>query len=185
MAAFDEIDYTRFDVRAAVECEGVVVVDRSHRDSCLEWLEREDYEVESIDFRQGIAAAVPEINELFRWKEQFGYELSADRAPGLDALRDGFEFDLQPGERKVLELKNADVAYRENRRWCLELLYIAHEHAIEQLALGARFFMVLFLDPRSRLIGKKYESLVVPDTYVLEPHPDHPFGPAPVAPPGT
>ena len=182
MAAFEEIDYTRFDCSAAVECEGVAVVDKEHRESCLAWLRREGYGIESIDFGQGIAAAVPKINDLFRWEEQFGYELRADCAPGLDALRDGFEFELQPGEGKVLELKNADVAYRENRRWLLELLYIAHEHSIEQLALGVRFFTVLFLDPRSRLIGKQYESLSVPPSYAILSE-SNPFGPAQKAPP--
>jgi len=184
MAAFEEIDYTRFDCWAAVECEGVAVVEKGHRESCLEWLRREDYGIESIDFGQGIASAVPEINDLFRWKERFGYELSADRAPGLDALRDGFEFELQPGEREVLELTNADVAYREDRRWMLELLSIAHEHSIEQLALGACFITVLFLDPGSRLIGKQFESLGVPKAWVLDP-PNLPLDSAPSAPPAS
>lgn len=184
MAAFDEIDYIRFDVWATVECEGVAVVDKEDRESCLAWLRQEGYGIETIDFGQGIAAAVPQINDLFRWKEQFGYELSADGAPGLDALRDGFEFELQPGERKVLELKNANVGYRENRRWFVWLLNIAHEQSIEQLALGACFFTVLVLDPRSRLIGKEYESLRVPKAWQGHPpkgwlgQPNHPFGPA-------
>jgi len=180
MAPFDEIDYTRFDVWAAVECHGVAVVDTAQRESCLAWLRGEGYAVGSIDFGQGIPAAVPQINELFRWKEQFGYEFSADRAPNLNALRDGFEFDIQPGDGKALALDNADVAYRKDRRWFVELLAIAHEHSKEQLALGARFFTVLFLDEGSRLIGKQYESLGVPNIWLG--HAGHPFGPALTAP---
>lgn len=175
MAAFAEIDYTRFDCWAVIECAGVAVVDKERREACLAWLRQEDYGIESIDFGQGIAAAVPKINTLFHWQEQFGYELSADRAPGLDALRDGFEFELQPGEGKVLELENAQAAYRENRRWFLTLLHIAHEQSMEQLALGACFFAVLFLDPRSRLIGKEYERLIVPRAYPILPG-SNPFG---------
>lgn len=180
MAAFDEIDRTRLDVRAAVECEGVVVVDKAQRESCLAWLRREGYGIESIDFGQGIGPATVALRDLLRWEEQFGTPADPESL-NLDALRDGFEFDLQSGEGKALELNNADVAYRQDRRWFLGLLAIAHEHSIEQLALGARFFTVLFLDPGSRLIGKQYESISVPNTYVLG-HPDHPFGPAPTGP---
>jgi hypothetical protein len=185
MAAFDEIDYDRFDVWAVVECNGVTVVETAHRESCLAWLRREGYGVESIDFGQGIRAAVPQINEVFRWEEQFGYEFSSDRAPNLDALRDGFEFDLRPGDGKALVFHSAEVAYRKDRRWFLNLLAIAHEHSTEQLALGARFFTVLFLDEGSRLIGKRYEEVVVPRAYNTYPRLDDPFAGRPKIPSGS
>jgi hypothetical protein len=80
----------------------------------------------------------------------------------LDALRDGFDFNLKPGEGHVLELLNAEVAQREDPWWLSGLLAIAHEHSVQQLALGARFFAVLVLDRDSLLIGAPYESLSVP-----------------------
>ena len=180
MAAFDEPDFTRFDFWAVVVGEGIAVVDTEHRETCLAWLRREDYGVESIDFGQGIGPATIAIREMLRWEEQFGPPADPENL-NLNALDDGFDFDLRPGEGKTLELRNADVAYREDREWFLGLLSIAHGHSIEHLALGARFFTVLVLDPGSRLIGKQYESACVPLPWVLG-HPDHPFGPAPVGP---
>ena len=93
MAAFDELDWTRFDVWAAVALEGVVVVENSHRDACRRWLLQNDYTLSSIDFARGIGPAIVSLDELFRWEEQFGYRLTPEKR-NLDALRDGFEFDL-------------------------------------------------------------------------------------------
>jgi hypothetical protein len=72
MAAFDELDWTRFDVWAALAREGVVVVDTAHRESCLAWLRQEGYGIESIDFGQGIGPATLVIRDLLRWEERFG-----------------------------------------------------------------------------------------------------------------
>jgi hypothetical protein len=173
-AAFDQLDWTRFDVWAALARDGVVVVDTAHRESCLAWLRREGYGIESIDFRQGIGPATLAIRDLLRWEEKFGIPAKPDSL-NLNALRDGFEFDLQPGEGKALELRDADVAYLEDREWLLGLLAIATEYSLQQLALGARFFAVLFLDRGSPLIGAQYESLIVPDTYRTRPGPSDPF----------
>jgi hypothetical protein len=161
MAAFDELDWTRFDVWAAVALHGVVVVKPDHRDACHTWLRQHDYALTSIDFAQGIGPAVVALGEQFRWEEQFGYRLTAEKR-NLDALRDGFEFDLQPGQGHVLELLNADAAHREDPRWLTGLLAIAHEYSRWQLALGARFFAMLVLDRESPLIGTAYETLKVP-----------------------
>jgi hypothetical protein len=139
MAAFAELDWTRFDVWAAVALEGVAVVQPVHRDACLAWLRQHDYAITSIDFAQGVSPAVVALGETFRWQEQFGYILSPD-SRNLDALRDGFDFDLRPGQSHVLELLSAEVAHRENREWLSGLLAIAHEYSRWQLALGARFF---------------------------------------------
>jgi hypothetical protein len=185
MAAFDELDFTAFDFCAIVEDGGIAVVDLEHRESCLASLRRQGYGIESIDFRQGIAAAAPEINELFRWEEQFGYAFTADRGLNLNALRDGFEFELQPGEGKVLELRGAEDAYHEDSYWLLSLLAIAHEYSVQQLALGARFFALLFLGRGSPLIGAEYEPLVVPSPYVIHPRLQDPFLGWPEAPPGS
>ena len=114
MAAFNELDLTRFDVWAAVTMDGVAVVETAHREACLAWLRQHEYAVTSIDFAKGVGPAVVALGEQFHWKEQFGYRLAAE-SRNLDALRDGFEFGLKPGQGHVLELLNADVAHREVR----------------------------------------------------------------------
>jgi hypothetical protein len=161
MAAFAELDWTRFDVWAAVAMEGVAVVKSEHREACLAWLRQHDYAVTSIDFALGIGPAVVALGEIFRWESKFGYRLTPERR-NLDALRDGFDFDLKPGQGHVLELLNAEVAHHEDDRWLSGLLAIAHEHSLWQMALGARFFAILVLDRGSPLIGAPYETLSVP-----------------------
>lgn len=185
MAAFDELDFTRFDFDAVVVHGGIAVVDTEHREACLGSLRRQGYGIDTLDFRDGIGSAAPQINQLFRWEEQFGYELTGEGGLNLDALRDGFEFELQPGKGRALELKGAEDAYNEDSYWLLSLLAIAHEYSTWQLALGARFFVLLFLDRGSPLIGQQYESLGVPDPYVIHPRAEDPFSGSPTVPPGT
>ena len=161
MTAFAELDWTRFDVWAVVAMEGVAVVESAHRESFLEWLRQHDYAVSSIDFAQGVSSAVVVIGEKFRWEEQCGYRL-APESRNLNALRDGFAFELKPGQGQVLELLNAEVAHHEDPNWLFGLLSIAHEYSRWQLALGARFFVTLILDRGSPLIGLPFETLSVP-----------------------
>jgi hypothetical protein len=186
MAAFDELDFTRFDFDAVVVGLGIAVVETAHRESCLASLRRQGYGIDSLDFRDGIESAAPQINELFRWEEQFGYEFTAEDGLNLDALRDGFEFELQPGEGRVLELRGAEEAFHEDSYWLLSLLAIAHEYSTWQLAIGARFFVLLFLDPGSSLIGQQYRSLGVPSyPYAIHPRAEDPFAGSTKVPPGT
>ncbi len=161
MPAFEQLDYTRFDVWAVVVAEGVVVVETARRDACHLWLGERKYTITSIDFGQGVDAAEIALGESLRWQEQFGYKLTGKNL-NLDALRDGFDFDLKPGQGHVLELLNAEVAQQEDLRWLNGLLSISHEYSRNQLALGARFFTMLVLDPASPLIGTTYETLSVP-----------------------
>jgi hypothetical protein len=162
MAAFDILDWKRFDVWAIVAMEGIAVVETAHRQDLHAWLSKHAYTVTSIDFSQGVSPAVVALGEHLRWEEQFGYKLSAD-SRNLDALRDGFEF--KPGHGHVLELLNADVAYLEDPLWLSGLLAIAHEHSRRQLAVGTRFFATLILNRDSPLIGKPYETLSVPSPF--------------------
>jgi hypothetical protein len=177
MAAFHELDWTRFDVWAAVARGGVVVVETAQRDASHAWLREHDYPLTTIDFAKGISPAVVALGELFRWEEQFGYRLTPEKR-NLDALRDGFEFDLKPGQGHVLELLGADVAYREDPRWTTGLLAIAHEYSRWQLALGARFFAMLILDRGSTPIGVTYETLTVTNPFRFAARLDDPFAEA-------
>lgn len=179
MAAFAELDWTRFDVWAIVSNEGVTVVDLAQRQACLAWLRRYNYAITSLDFEAGVGPAVALLGKELRWEEQFGYELTPTNR-NLDALRDGFDFDLQPGHGRVLELLNGDVAYREDPRWLLGLLAIAHEHSLHQLALGARFFAVLVLRHDSPLIGASYERSSVPVPFWTSASHGDPFALQPI-----
>lgn len=180
MAAFGELDWTRFDVWAAVAMEGVAVVEVAHREACLTWLRQHEYGVTSIDFARGIGPAVVAFGEKLRWEEQFGYRLEPD-SRNLNALRDGFEFDLKPGEGHVLELLNAEVAHREAPSWLSGLLAIAHEHSRWQLALGACFFATLILDRGSPLVGVTYQTLSVPVPFWTAANHGDPFKATPRA----
>ena len=161
MAAFDQLDWTQFDVWAVVVMEGVAVVETRHRDVCRAWLRLHGYTVTSLDFAQGVSPAVAALGEQFRWEEQFGYRVSPENR-NLNALRDAFDFQLKPGGGHVLELLNAEAAHREDPDWLAGLLSIAHEYFLCQLALGARFFVTLYLDRASPLIGVRYDELSVP-----------------------
>jgi hypothetical protein len=90
---------------------------------------------------------------------------------------DGFEFNLKTGQGHVLELLNAEIAHREDPQWLAGLLAIAHEHSRWQLALGARFFVTLFLDRGSVLIGTEYEMLSVPAPFWAAARHGDPFAP--------
>ena len=161
MAAFTNLDWTRFDVWSIVAESGLAVVDDVYRDACRAWLGRQGYGISTIDFGGGVGPAVVEMGALFRWEEQFGYAMTPDHR-NLDALRDGFVFDFSAGEGKVLELLHPDKAYREDSRWFLGLLSIGAEYSRWQLALGHRFFIVLVLPEWSKLPGITYESNTVP-----------------------
>ena len=83
----------------------------------------------------------------------------------------------------ALEIRGAAKAYDENSDFVLGLLTIAHEYSLRQLALGARFFTILFLSPGSSLVGLQYDSLHVPDLYVIHPRLEDPFSGWPEGPP--
>jgi hypothetical protein len=98
---------------------------------------------------------------MLKWQQQFGYTLTADNR-NLNALRDGFEFNVPKDGGKVFELNRADVAWQEDAWWLLGLLRIAEESSSRQLALGRRFFTLLVLPENSPLGGKEYETNKVP-----------------------
>lgn len=61
------------------------------------------------------------------------------------------------------------------------LLAIGHEHSRWQLALGARFFVMLVLERRSPLIGVAYETLSVPGPFRTATRHGNPFAEVPEA----
>lgn len=166
MAAFtdDQIDWSRIDVQAIVGHHGVAVIDLARHTACLDWLRRHGYRVERLDFTVGFRGVMERLDALFRWEEQFGYHLT-DGSGNLNALRDGFDFEISPSEGLVFELFQPDVVWREDAQWVLGLLAIASEHSRYHLACGRRFFALLVLPDGSPMIGQKFDDIPVPCAY--------------------
>jgi hypothetical protein len=164
LGAFTELDWSRIDVLALVAFEGVATIDDRRRDKCLNWLRQNGYEVASLDCSRGLAHTIPELGRILGWEGQFGYTLQADNR-NLNALRDGFEFEVPEAGGKVFELVRADIVWQEDARWLLGLLSIARETARRELALGRRFFSLLVLPEGSPLIGQTIDEATVPSLF--------------------
>lgn len=111
-----------------------------------------------------MTGALNRFDSLFRWEGQFGYRLS-DGTRNLNALRDGFDFEVPASGGLVLDLWRPDVIWREDSGWLLGLLAIAADYSRYQLACGRRFFTLLVLPEDSPLIGQKFDDIGVPRTY--------------------
>jgi hypothetical protein len=174
VAAFETLDWTRIDLWAIVNSGGVATTEEGRRDECLRWLRRHGYEIDSFDCAGGVASLVVELGRFFRWEEQFGYALTVDRR-NLDALRDGFEFQIPDGGGRVMELLRADLAWGEEPDWLLGLVSIAMEHSRQQLALGRRFFVLLTVpDSLPPPVNQIIEEARVPGPF-RSGFPDHRF----------
>src|SRR5438874_1237699 len=161
VGAFSDLDWDRIDVQAIVDSSGLATIDERRHPACRQWLLRQGYQIDTLDCRPGLAEAVPALGRLLSWREKFGYSLgSSDR--NLDALRDGFRFDISKDGGRVLEVVRADVAWREDSSWLLGLLSITQEHCRRQLALGRRFFALLVVPEGSPLVGADIEKTQVP-----------------------
>jgi hypothetical protein len=102
-----------------------------------------------------------QIADLLAWERQFGYT----PGPGpinLDALNDGFDFDLPDGGRLALEMVRPDVVWREDPGWLLGMLSIARRRTVEYLAIGRRYFTLLVIPERSPLLGQLVGPVTVP-----------------------
>jgi len=163
-AAFIELDWRRIDVWAIVAWSGVTTIELRRLESCRNWLRNHGYETAAFDCSSGLKNAIPELGRLLNWQQQFGYSLDPEKR-NLDALRDGFAFDIPAAGGQVLEITRPDVAWREDSRWLLGLLSIAQEYSRNQLALGRRFFTLLALPEDSRLIGQTIETTAVPSPF--------------------
>lgn len=164
MAAFSELDWRQMDVTAIVTNGGLATIDERRYSACRDWLLRQGYGVDTFDCRPGLAVAVPDLGRLLCWEQQFGYALGPD-SRNLDALRDGFAFDIPQGDGRVFEIIRPDLAWHEDKQWLCGLLSIAVEQCREQLALGRRFFALLVVPENSPFIGAVVEEVTVPGIY--------------------
>src|SRR5213594_2563156 len=135
MAAFTDgqIDWSRIEVQAIVGHHGLAVIEIGRRVVCQEWVRQHGYRLDQLDCTVGLDAFIGRFGTMFRWEEQFGYQL-VHGSRNLDALRDGFEVDVPAGDGVVLELFQPDLIWREDSRWLLGLLAIASEHSRYHLA---------------------------------------------------
>jgi hypothetical protein len=164
VASFDRTDWTQFDFWAIAAGGGLTVVAERDRERCHQWLVSRAYQITTLECNHGVGKLVLDFNRLFRWEEQFGYSLT-EESRNLNALRDGFEFDVPVVGGRVLELYRADVVWHEEADWFRGLLAIATEHSLRQLALGRRFFTTLVLPKGSALVGDTFEAKEVPWYY--------------------
>lgn len=162
--AFADLDWRRIDLTAIVAFGGLATIDERRHQECRDWLLHQGYEIDTFDCRPGLAVAIPQLGRLLAWEQQFGYALGPD-SRNLDALRDGFDFAMAEGGRRVFEILRPDVAWRDDPRWLCGLLSIAIEHCRQQLALGRRFFALLVVPEASPLIGTVVEEVRVPGAY--------------------
>lgn len=164
MSAFTDLDWSRIDVWAIVNFGGLATIEEHRQFACREWLHRHGYEITTVDCRSGLSVAIPELGRLLGWEQQFGYALGPD-SRNLNALRDGFNFDIAEGGGLVFEIVRADLAWREDSGWLCGLLGIAQEQSRRQLALGRRFFALLVVPEQSPLIGAVVEVMRVPGPF--------------------
>jgi hypothetical protein len=164
VAAFAELDWKRIDVRAIVAFSGLASIDERRHQACRDWLARQGYAFDTFDCRTGLSVAIPELGRLLRWEEQFGYALDSDRC-NLDAVEDGFLFDIPEGGGRVFEIVRADLGWQEDAKWLLGLVSIAQQESRRQLALGRRFFVLLVVPEESPLVGAVIEQTRVPGPF--------------------
>jgi hypothetical protein len=156
-----ELDWRRPDVTAIVQQRGLASIRPVDHSNHRSWLEAHGYRIIVVECVGGVAAVLDQFNALFCWEQQFGYRLSAGHG-NLNAIRDGFEFEVSTEVGVVLELNGVDDLYREDPAWTSGLLSIASEHSMYHVAFGRRFFCLLVLEPESRFVGVPIDQVVVP-----------------------
>ncbi len=164
MGAFEELNWKNRDVDAIVNGGGIATVKMQDFDDYHEWLLNRGYGVSVIDCCVPFVEVLSSIYILFRWQEQFGYTPERGYV-NLNALWDGFDFDIPRGEGHVLELVGIDQLWKSNPQWVVALLEMAHDYSRIQMALGSRFFALLVVEEISDMIGATVTELKIPSPY--------------------
>jgi hypothetical protein len=165
MAAFHSLDWGNLDVFALLVGDGIATLEPSFAERSLAWLRSNAYAITPIEFAEGIGPVVAAFGKQFLWKKQFGYELEAgDR--NLARLRDGFWYDVSAEQGLVLELRDFQLAFAEDREWSEGFLRIISEHSRRHMALGHRTFAVIHVaNDESPVIGCSLGERSVPCPY--------------------
>ncbi len=163
-AAFTEkeLEWRRPDAFSLIQTQGLVTTTHPDADALRTWFRERGYAFFSVDCSKGERDVRRQLGECFRWMDQFGYALDEDGKGNLNAVRDGFDFEVPLPGGLVLELLQPEVAWRDNPAWFEGLLDIAVEHSRYHLALGRRFLTLLVMDAGSPLVGRKVGEHSVP-----------------------
>lgn len=164
MAAFTQLIWEHIDVWAIAGMGGLATIEEERREACRSWLSRNGYSLDTLDCTQPLNQVAAALHTLLRWEEQFGYTPEVGRR-SLDALRDGFAFDIPEDGGHVLELLRGDLVWQEDPVWVRGVLSIAQEYSRWQLALGRRFFVLLVVAAQSPMIGDPIEEARVPGPF--------------------
>jgi hypothetical protein len=156
-----EIEWLRFDVLSVLTHSGLGAVRSGERVLCSQWLSRKGYGALTLDCSAGKRAVQRQLGSYLKWEDQFGYKLE-EGSGSLDALRDGFAFDLGELGSFALELVEPEAIWQEDAAWFECLLAVAVEHSRYQLALGYRFLTVLYLAESSPLVGRTVDHVAIP-----------------------
>lgn len=161
MAVFDELDWRRLDVHAIVAGAGVATIALEDHERYRAWLASEGFDFDVIDCSRGYGAAVEAFGRLVNWQEQFGYALTLENH-NLNALRDGFAFDVPMRGGRVLEMTRPDIAWADDSLSMSGWLAIASEYSRSQMALGRRFFTALVVPLPTEMVGGVLDLVTVP-----------------------
>jgi len=157
------IDHGRIDVSALVQHRGVAAIDSLRAPACERWLQRQGYRLVHLDCSLPFPELLLELGRLLRWEEQFGHRLEMGQA-NLEALADGFEFDVPAGGMTFV-LRHPDALAAAEPEWFDSLLAISADYSLLQLCRGRRFFVVLVVDRESTLPGRAYATSRIPMAY--------------------
>jgi hypothetical protein len=148
---------------ATLVAGGLAAVSLADGPGCLDWLDQRRYRLATVDCAAGFASVCAQLSAMLRWVEQFGY---AYEGSSLDALADGFGFEVPDEGGLVLHLPRLDLLWAEAPGWTSGLLSLASEHSRAQLASGRRFFALGVVDPDCRLFGASLYSVAFPARWI-------------------
>lgn len=147
----EDAEIDRLDYGAFIEGSGVVGVEPGADSTAAEaWLAVHGAVVHRLTYRGDLRAFSEALCDLLRWEEQFGYS-PRGRVVSLDALNDGFDFDVPDDGLVALVISGGDAVAATDLRWFMVLLEIAARHSRYHMAGGRRFITVVVASPRSRL----------------------------------
>ncbi|QDT63037.1 hypothetical protein [Calycomorphotria hydatis] len=161
-AAFCELDWSRPDVWGILAGRGILTVTEDKASSIREWLTREKFNSYRFDCNESLIRAAHQLCTYLKWNDQFGYILSEDQLVNLNALNDGFEFELSTEQGFYLELVGIEAEWNKYEGWLRGLLTICSNYSINELAQGRKFLTLIQLGRESPLIGEVFDDLAIP-----------------------
>jgi hypothetical protein len=166
VASFTSLDWDRFDLHAIILGRGLARMSEESVTRARDWLAKHGYKSVSLDFSDGLASAVGDIEGLLEWERNFGYSLDG-KLPHVAAIHEGLQFLPVPEDGGlVLELSSIDSALVENEEWTLGFLRMIARESLQRLALGRRFFAVIYPDTtHPALLERALDDFWIPNPF--------------------